>query len=108
MSAAAAKPKGPGGAANPSHLMPTELIDRCIGSQIWIILKGRIALPGVDSAGSRGRMCCRRLLPTDGCRSAPRRRKDCVLIGTLCPPLPHTHTTTAHRRQGNHWDAAGV
>lgn len=38
--AAAAKPKGGPQANNPSHLMPTELIDRCIGSQIWIILKG--------------------------------------------------------------------
>ncbi|WIA20612.1 hypothetical protein OEZ85_004995 [Tetradesmus obliquus] len=26
--------------ANPSHLLPSELIDRCIGSQIWVIMKG--------------------------------------------------------------------
>lgn len=25
---------------NPSQLLPSELIDRCIGSQIWVILKG--------------------------------------------------------------------
>eukprot|EP00877_Chromochloris_zofingiensis_P009357 jgi/Chrzof1/4675/Cz14g22120.t1 len=25
---------------NPSHLMPSELIDRCIGSKIWVIMKG--------------------------------------------------------------------
>jgi U6 snRNA-associated Sm-like protein LSm5 len=26
--------------SNPSHLMPSELIDRCIGSRIWVIMKG--------------------------------------------------------------------
>eukprot|EP00775_Hariotina_reticulata_P007629 gene7629-7831_t len=26
--------------ANPSQLLPSELIDRCIGSQIWVIMKG--------------------------------------------------------------------
>jgi U6 snRNA-associated Sm-like protein LSm5 len=30
--------RGPG--ANPSHLLPSELIDRCIGSRIWVIMKG--------------------------------------------------------------------
>jgi U6 snRNA-associated Sm-like protein LSm5 len=25
---------------NPSHLLPSELIDRCIGSRIWVIMKG--------------------------------------------------------------------
>jgi len=25
---------------NPSHLLPSELIDRCIGSKIWILMKG--------------------------------------------------------------------
>jgi U6 snRNA-associated Sm-like protein LSm5 len=34
-------PKGKGPAApNPSHLLPSELIDRCIGSRIWVIMKG--------------------------------------------------------------------
>ncbi|GBF92751.1 U6 snRNA-associated Sm [Raphidocelis subcapitata] len=32
--------RGPGGPANPSHLLPSELIDRCIGSRIWVIMKG--------------------------------------------------------------------
>ena len=31
--------RGPAG-ANPSHLLPSELIDRCIGSRIWVIMKG--------------------------------------------------------------------
>ncbi|KAK9845497.1 hypothetical protein WJX81_007970 [Elliptochloris bilobata] len=31
---------------NPSHLMPSELIDRCIGSQIWIVMKGDKELVG--------------------------------------------------------------
>lgn len=36
-----AKGKGGGMAPNnPSQLLPSELIDRCIGSQIWVILKG--------------------------------------------------------------------
>ena len=26
--------------SNPSHLLPSELIDRCIGSRIWVIMKG--------------------------------------------------------------------
>ena len=25
---------------NRSHLMPSELVDRCIGSRIWVIMKG--------------------------------------------------------------------
>ena len=29
-----------GAGANPSHLLPSELIDRCIGSRIWVIMKG--------------------------------------------------------------------
>ncbi|CAI7809076.1 unnamed protein product [Closterium sp. NIES-53] len=33
-------------AHNPSHLMPTELIDRCIGSKIWVIMKGDKELVG--------------------------------------------------------------
>ncbi|KAF8062762.1 LSM5 [Scenedesmus sp. PABB004] len=32
--------RGAGAAANPSQLLPSELIDRCIGSQIWVIMKG--------------------------------------------------------------------
>lgn len=31
---------GGGGPVNPSHLLPSELIDRCIGSRIWVIMKG--------------------------------------------------------------------
>jgi U6 snRNA-associated Sm-like protein LSm5 len=33
-------------AHNPSHLMPSELIDRCIGSKIWVIMKGDKELVG--------------------------------------------------------------
>lgn len=25
---------------NPSHLLPSELIDRCIGSKLWVVMKG--------------------------------------------------------------------
>lgn len=25
---------------NPSHVMPSELIDKCINSKIWVIMKG--------------------------------------------------------------------
>uniref|UniRef100_K3Z9N6 U6 snRNA-associated Sm-like protein LSm5 n=16 Tax=PACMAD clade TaxID=147370 RepID=K3Z9N6_SETIT len=39
-----------GGAAmsqnNPSQLLPSELIDRCIGSKIWVIMKGDKELVG--------------------------------------------------------------
>lgn len=35
-----AKGKSGPQANNPSQLLPSELIDRCIGSQIWVILKG--------------------------------------------------------------------
>lgn len=27
-------------AGNPSHVLPSELIDKCIGSRIWVIMKG--------------------------------------------------------------------
>ncbi|KAL6228006.1 hypothetical protein ACLB2K_001960 [Fragaria x ananassa] len=33
-------------ANNPSSLMPSELIDRCIGSKIWVIMKGDKELVG--------------------------------------------------------------
>lgn len=32
---------------NPSHLLPAELIDRCIGSRIWVIMKGDKELVGL-------------------------------------------------------------
>ncbi|URE25103.1 U6 snRNA-associated Sm-like protein [Musa troglodytarum] len=31
---------------NPSQLLPAELIDRCIGSKIWVIMKGDKELVG--------------------------------------------------------------
>ncbi|CAN6342171.1 unnamed protein product, partial [Urochloa humidicola] len=31
---------------NPSQLLPSELIDRCIGSKIWVIMKGDKELVG--------------------------------------------------------------
>ena len=33
-------PKGKTLQNNPSHLLPSELIDKCIGSKIWVIMKG--------------------------------------------------------------------
>ncbi|XP_050939051.1 sm-like protein LSM5 isoform X1 [Cucumis melo] len=33
-------------ATNPSQLLPSELIDRCIGSKIWVIMKGDKELVG--------------------------------------------------------------
>lgn len=33
-------PKGPQLANNTSQLLPSELIDRCIGSKVWVIMKG--------------------------------------------------------------------
>ena len=31
--------KGPV-AANPSHLLPAELIEKCVGSKIWVLMRG--------------------------------------------------------------------
>ena len=39
-------PKKAAYAGNPSHLMPSELIDRCIGSKIWVVMKGDKELVG--------------------------------------------------------------
>lgn len=33
-------------AGNPSHLLPSELIDRCVGSKIWVIMRGDKELVG--------------------------------------------------------------
>ncbi|KAK7243107.1 hypothetical protein RIF29_37892 [Crotalaria pallida] len=33
-------------ANNPSQLLPSELIDRCIGSKLWVIMKGDKELVG--------------------------------------------------------------
>jgi len=39
--------KGTGTSAhNPSHLMPSELMDKCIGSKLWVILKNERELVG--------------------------------------------------------------
>ena len=39
-------PKKPAGAENPSRLLPSELIDRCVGSKIWVIMRGDKELVG--------------------------------------------------------------
>lgn len=39
-------PKGRTLQNNPSHLLPSELIDRCIGSKIWVIMKGDKEIEG--------------------------------------------------------------
>lgn len=31
---------------NPSHIMPAELMDRCIGSSIWVLMKGDKEITG--------------------------------------------------------------
>ncbi len=33
-------------AGNPSNILPSELIDRCIGSKIWVIMKNDKELTG--------------------------------------------------------------
>jgi U6 snRNA-associated Sm-like protein LSm5 len=33
-------------AHNPSHVMPSELIDKCVGSKIWVLLKGEKEIVG--------------------------------------------------------------
>ena len=38
--------KASGLQGNPSHLMPSELIDRCIGSKIWVVMKSDKELVG--------------------------------------------------------------
>ncbi|KRX73556.1 U6 snRNA-associated Sm-like protein LSm5 [Trichinella sp. T6] len=36
----------PSTAVNPSTLLPLELIDKCIGSKLWIVMKGNKELVG--------------------------------------------------------------
>lgn len=33
--------------SNSSHLLPSELIDKCIGSRIWVILRGDKEIVGI-------------------------------------------------------------
>ncbi len=42
----AAKKGNAPAAPNPSHLLPSELMDRCIGSKLWVILKSERELVG--------------------------------------------------------------
>jgi hypothetical protein len=35
-----------GGVPNPSQILPSELLDKCIGSKIWILMKGEKELVG--------------------------------------------------------------
>lgn len=39
-------PKKANYSGNPSHLLPSELIDRCVGSKIWVIMRGDKELVG--------------------------------------------------------------
>ena len=56
-------PKGKTLQNNPSHLLPSELIDKCIGSKIWVIMKGDKEIVGtlrgfdvyVNMVGAHGR-----------------------------------------------------
>ena len=38
--------KPPAPASNPSHLLPSELIDKCVGSRVWVLMKGDRELVG--------------------------------------------------------------
>merc|ERR1712216_530845 len=38
--------KGASSAHNPSHLMPSGVMDKCIGSKLWVILKNERELVG--------------------------------------------------------------
>ena len=40
-------PKSANAAQNPSHLMPSELIDRCIGSKVWVVMTGDKEIEGL-------------------------------------------------------------
>jgi len=40
MAMVAPRKAGAGTAANPSHLLPSELLDRCVGARLWVLLKG--------------------------------------------------------------------
>ena len=33
-------------ATNPCQLLPSELVDRCVGSRIWVIMKGEKEMVG--------------------------------------------------------------
>lgn len=33
-------PKGTSLGSNPSHILPSELIDQCVGSKIWVLMRG--------------------------------------------------------------------
>ncbi|CAG9461300.1 unnamed protein product [Pedinophyceae sp. YPF-701] len=43
MALQAPKKAAPG---NPSHLLPSELVDRCVGQRIWVLMKGDKELVG--------------------------------------------------------------
>ena len=34
------------GPTNPSHVLPAELIDKCVGSSVWVLMKGGRELVG--------------------------------------------------------------
>ena len=42
----AAAKKGAPSAPNPSHLLPSEVMDKCIGSKLWVILRNERELVG--------------------------------------------------------------
>lgn len=41
---------------NPSQILPSELLDKCIGSKIWILMKGEKEIVGTLRYASGGSM----------------------------------------------------
>lgn len=39
-------PRKPAPAPNPSHVLPAELLDKCVGSRVWVLMKGDRELVG--------------------------------------------------------------
>lgn len=37
---------------NPSQILPSELIDRCIGSRVWVVMRGDKELEGTLRRGA--------------------------------------------------------
>lgn len=51
-------PKKQSLANNPSQILPSELIDRCIGSKVWVVMRGDKELEGTLRCALRGRAGC--------------------------------------------------
>ena len=65
---------------NPSQILPSELIDRCVGSRVWVIMRGDKELEGTLRRVGDGSPAQPSPAMAAAARAAP--SSDCILLNS--------------------------